>query len=419
MSNPSQNELINVDTELFAAKNILKPLITIFNIIFIEFLIMGISLGVIPNYVHNTLRYSNLIVGIVIGLQYASTLCSRNAAGKLSDFKGGRRSVTRGIIISSISGFFCLLSFWLSSYAILSLAMLIIGRILLGVGESFLVIGIFTWGFIIVGSKHTGKVMVWNGMGMYGGMACGAPLGIFLASAFSLSAAFLGILLLPIMSFFAMLFLREVPLPVKTIKMPFYKAVKLVWKSGVGLALSSIGFAGIASFITLFFIQRSWEGASLAITAFGAGYVLMRVFFAHYPDKFGGARVAIFSLLIEIAGQLLIWRSSSSLMAIIGSGLTGLGMSLVFPSFGILAVKKVSAASRGMAMAAYNAFFDLGMGLTAPVAGLIAGDGNYSKIYILGALAAILSATVAFLEYKKETTDSSQLTLIENSAGRQ
>jgi predicted MFS family arabinose efflux permease len=83
-----------------------------------------------------------------------------------------------------------------------------------------------------------------DGMGMYGGMACGASLGIFLASAFSLSTAFAGIVLFPVISFFAMLLLRNVPLPEKTTRLPFYKAVNLVCKSGAGLALSSIGFVG-------------------------------------------------------------------------------------------------------------------------------------------------------------------------------
>ncbi|MHB8209470.1 MFS transporter [Mucilaginibacter sp.] len=403
MSNPSINESVSADIEYFETKHILKPLLTIFGIIFLEFLIMGISLGVIPSYVHTTLGFSNLIVGVVIGIQYASTLCTRHFAGKLADSKGGKRSVITGISISSLSGLFCLFSLWFASFPLLSLATLIIGRILLGIGESFLVIGIFTWGFILVGPKHTGKVMVWNGMGMYGGMACGAPLGIFLTSAFSLSTAFALIVLFPVVSFFVMLLLRNVPLPKKAVRLPFYKAVNLVWKSGTGLALSSIGFGGIASFITLYFIQRSWDGASLAITAFGAGYVVMRIFFAHYPDKFGGAKVAMVSLLIEIAGQLLIWAAPSASAGIVGAGLTGLGMSLVFPSFGIIAVKKVAAANRGMAIAAYNAFFDLGMGLTAPIAGLIAGAGNYSNIYILGALAAAVSAVMAYWEYKKDT----------------
>jgi predicted MFS family arabinose efflux permease len=61
----------------------------------------------------------------------------------------------------------------------------------------------------------------------------------------------------------------------------------------------------------------------------------------------------------------------------------------------------VSQDNRGMAMAAYNSFFDLGVGLTAPVAGLVARNGNYGNIYLLGAFAAIASAFLAISEYNK------------------
>ncbi|RYZ46189.1 MAG: MFS transporter, partial [Sphingobacteriales bacterium] len=193
--------------------NLLLPLVTISGIVFLEFLIMGISLGVIPAYVHSTLGCGNLLVGVVIGTQYAAILFSRHAAGRLADSKGGKRSVTLGIILSCLSGLCCLLSYFLTQNPLLSLGLLIMGRILLGIGESFVVIGIFTWGFIIVGPAHTGKVMVWNGIGMYGGMACGAPLGMLIASGISLPAAFAAIALFPILSYLAMLQLRNVPLP--------------------------------------------------------------------------------------------------------------------------------------------------------------------------------------------------------------
>lgn len=362
---------------------------------------MGISLGTLPTYIHNVLGFNNITVGLIIGLQYVATLCTRQFAGKTADTKGGKRSATLGLVLSSVSGIFCLLSVLFITTPGISLLALIIGRILLGIGESFLVIGIFTWGFILVGPKHTGKVMVWNGMGMYGGMACGAPMGVFLQTNWSLATSFWGIVLFPIISFFCMQLLPEAVPSAPSRHLPFYKALGLVWKSGTGLAFASIGFGCIASFITLYFIQQSWQGATFAITAFGAGYVIMRVFFAGFPDKFGGARVAMISLLVEIIGQLLIWKAPSSLAAITGAALTGLGMSLVFPSFGIIAVKKVSAENRGMAVAAYNAFFDIGVGITAPLAGLVAGRQHYREIYLLGGIAAAISAFLAFQEYRR------------------
>ena len=403
-----------ISTVVLPTPKISSHLLKIFAIIFPEFLIMGISLGVLPAYVHNQLLFGNLAVGVVIGTQYAATLCTRHFAGRIADTKGGRVSATTGLIFSSLSAVFCLLSSSLSSFRLLSLAILIGGRILLGIGESFLVIGIFTWGFNLVGSNNTGKVMVWNGMGMYGGMACGAPLGVFLATKFSLGIAFGSIMLFPLLSFGIMLVLPDIVLTKQAAKLPFYKAVQLVWKSGTGLALSSFGFGGIASFITLYFIQQSWQGAYLAITAFGAGYIIVRIFLAHLPDKFGGGKVAMISLLVEIAGQVLIWKAPNATAGICGAGLTGVGMSLVFPSFGVMALKNVLAENRGIAIAAYNAFFDLGIGLTAPLAGLIAEGGNYSKIYLFGAIAAGISIVLASLEYNRSKSNSKGLDISNN-----
>jgi MFS family permease len=370
-------------------------LLVIFIIIFGEFLIMGISLGTLPEFVHHSLGYNNIIVGTVIGLQYVATLLTRHLAGQSADARGGKVTVAIGLGLSALSGIFCLLSLWLQSQAALSLALLCLARVMLGIGESYLVIGIFAWGFLLVGNKNTGKVMVWNGLGMHGGMALGAPIGIYLHTNFGLGFSFAGIALLPLISFLVTNVLPEIPLPKVEKRLPFYKAIKLVWGAGMGLALASIGFSGIASFITLYFLQRGWSNSSLVLTAFGAGYISMRLFFAHYPDKFGGARVAIVCLAVEAAGQLLIWQAPDGIYAMAGAVLTGCGMSLVFPSFGQLAIKDVSTSNRGMAMAAYNAFFDLGMGLTAPIAGIFAGGTHYESIYLFGGIAAIIGLVIA------------------------
>ena len=373
----------------------------IFSMVFTEFTVMGISLGVLPAFIHQTLHLSNVWVGVVIGTQYVTTLGSRQFAGKMADHRGGRRSVLTGIATSALYGVLLLAAIAVSLVPYLSLGMVLTARILLGIGESFLVVGIFAWGFALVGPDNTGKVMVWNGMGMYSGMACGAPVGIFLQMQFGLGVLFAITVMLPLFIYLIMRLLPAVALPKAVSKLPFYKAVQLVWTQGSALALASIGFGGIASFISLYFLQNHWQNASLAMTAFGGCYVLVRVFLSGAPDKFGGARVAIISLLVEIAGQLLIWGGLDGTLTILGAALTGAGLSLVFPSLGQIAVKRVAPANRGMAIAAYNAFFDLGLGLTAPLAGLIAGQSHYQNIYLFGTLAASASAILVYRGYKK------------------
>jgi MFS family permease len=371
----------------------------IFGIIFLEFLVMGISLGVLPAFVHNVLGYSNTVVGVVIGAQYIATLVTRHFAGKLADTHGGRKSARRGIVLSAVAGLFCLLAQGASSMQGLSLGLLLIGRLLLGVGESFLVIGIFAWGFHLVGQMHIGKVMVWNGMGMYGGMAAGAPLGISLQLHVGLSAALTGMVILPLLNLVAIRMLPLVDMVRTETSLPFYKAIGRVWKSGTGLALATVGFGGIASFISLYFQHRGFTNASLALTTFGAAYIAVRLFFAHFPDKHGGEKVVIVSLVVEVIGQVLIGTAPSASIGIAGACLTGAGLSLVFPSFGQMAVKHIAPAHRGMAVAAYSAFFDLSIALTAPLSGLIAGGSHYDRVYTFGAIAALAGIGLAVCDY--------------------
>ncbi|SFE83782.1 MFS transporter [Spirosoma endophyticum] len=379
-----------------------RILLLIFGTISFEFLIMGISLGLLPGFVHTTLHFNNVMVGVVVGLQYVATLLTRHLAGKSADMKGGKVTVTIGLALSALSGLCCLIAIFFTANAILCLIILMLARILLGVGESYLVVGMFAWGFVLVGSKNTGKVMVWTGLGMHGGMALGAPAGLFLLTSFGNETAFATMVGMPFLGYLLTLLLPSIPLPQLEKRLPFYHAIKLVWKAGTGLAMASIGFSGIASFITLYFAQKGWDNAPLALSAFGTGYLVMRLFFAHFPDKFGGAKVAIVCLVVESIGQTCIWQAPNGLVAILGAILTGCGMSLVFPSFGQLAIKAISPSNRGMAMAAYNAFFDLGMGLTAPLAGLIAGGVHYEYIYLFGAVAAIVGLVIAYQELSSE-----------------
>ena len=67
--------------------------------VFIIYLTIGMAIGVIPKFVHNDLRYSSFIVGIVVGVQFLSTLISRPYIGKRSDIHGVKSSHIQGIIL--------------------------------------------------------------------------------------------------------------------------------------------------------------------------------------------------------------------------------------------------------------------------------------------------------------------------------
>ncbi|MNV60747.1 major facilitator superfamily transporter [compost metagenome] len=128
---------------------------------------------------------------------------------------------------------------------------------------------------------------------------------------------------------------------------------------------------------------------------------MTRVFCASFPDRFGGYKVAMVSLAIEMMGQMLIGFASSEAMAIIGCSLTGIGFSLIFPALGVLAIQKVSPQMRGTALGAYAAFFDISLGIAGPVAGIIAGWHGYQSIYFFGGVAAAVSMWILIVQKNK------------------
>lgn len=386
----SGKEIIQTERSL---TNVLYPLI--FSV-FAAYLTMGISLGVLPGFIKNDLQFGNLAIGITIGLQSLAALLTRAYAGKITDTLGAKVSNHRGIFLIFMAGLIYISAGFSVGFPMLALGLLIISRIIHGIGESMLVTGALTWGIGLLGVKNSGKVMTWNGIAMYAGIAFGAPLSIWLKGQSGIIFPFALIVLLSILSWLLTGKLAVISTDASHIRIPFYKVVGKVLNQGLALAFSSIGFACIASFIALLFADKNWSGASLGFLCFGGFYIATRLFFASYPDKFGGYKIAVVSFAVEIIGQLFIGLSTSGWMAIVGCALTGIGFSLVFPALGVLAIKKVHPQMRGTALGAYSAFFDLSLGVAGPVAGLIAGWFSYQSIYIFGAISGLSAILILF-----------------------
>ena len=95
----------------------------------------------------------------------------------------------------------------------------------------------------------------------------------------------------------------------------FLSVARQIWIPGLGSALASIGFGAVVTFTSLLFVERGWSPIWLAFTAYAGALIVARLLFGHLPDAIGGAKVAVFCVVIEAAGLALIWLASSGAMA--------------------------------------------------------------------------------------------------------
>jgi MFS family permease len=361
-------------------------------IVLTGFLTVGLPLPAIPIRVHDALGFSPVTVGWIVGIQSLATVLTRGLGGRIADERGPRHAVLIGLPLASLAGVAYLASAYVADPRA-SLAVLIIGRITLGFAESLFLTACMAWGIARLGFARTGLVMAWQGIAMYGALGIGAPVGLALMDASGFAGLAIATIALPAIGILIALALPGVPAKASR-RAPFHRVVGMIWRQGIVVTLSTAPFAAMAGFLALTYAANDWPGAGIALLGFAGGYVLVRLCLAHLPDRIGGARTATVSLAIEAAGQMLLWSAPSPAWALCGATLTGLGFSLIFPSMGVEAMRRVAPDNRGVAVGGFIAFFDLSIGLTAPLAGLLVAPYGFRSVFLAGALACLAGLAV-------------------------
>ena len=314
-------------------------------------------------------------------------MLTRGYAGRVVDESGPRRVVLIGLPLASLAGFAYVASTFIAD-AHASLAVMIAGRLLLGLAESLFLTGTMTWGIARLGPARIGLVMAWQGIAMYAALGLGAPLGLAIMTAFGFRGVAIATIALPLVGLVVAVTLPSAK-PVAAKRASFLRVLALIWRQGLVVTLAAAPFAAMAGFLALAYAARNWSGAGLAFLGFAGGFILVRLFLAHLPDRIGGARAAAISLAVEAAGQALLWSATSPTMALAGAVLTGLGFSLIFPAMGVEAIRRVAPENRGLAVGGFIAFFDISLGLTTPLAGLLVAPYGFGAVFLAGALSCL------------------------------
>jgi MFS family permease len=369
-----------------------RPILATVVFTFAAYMMVGLPLAVLPPFVRGPLGFSSVLAGLAVSTQYLATFITRAPVGRLTDSVGPKHIVMFGLAACAGSGVLTALGGLFQSHHVLSLVLLL-GRLCLGTGESAVSTGGIAWAIGKVGATHSAKVISWNGIATYGGISLGAPLGVLIQSVTGFSTIGVAVV---VVGLAALPFAAAGPITrlVTGPRMSFGSVFGRILPYGAALALSSIGFGAIASFITLFYASRHWGHAALALSAFGGCFILARLIFVGSIARQGGNRVALASFLVECCGLALLWRAGDPVSALIGAGLAGFGFALVFPALGVEVLARVPSTSRGAAIGAFSVFPDVALCVTGPLAGFIVGSFGYATIFLVAALAAGIAAVI-------------------------
>ena len=349
---------------------------------------VGATLPVIPRYVQGPIGAGDVSVGIVTGAFAITGLACRPLAGHLADRRGRRRVVVAGALLTATAGALYFVPAGVPG--------LVVARLFLGAGEGMVYTAGSAWVVDLAPVERRGRIIGLYGLAIWGGLSLGPPIGELILRASSFEMVWVFAIAAPLLGAVIALRIPEAfaprsPAPISRLNLIAREALG----PGLALSLGTVGYAAVAAFLVLHLDERAIGHGAEVFAAFAATVVLARVAGGWLPDRFGPRPCIVGASLVEAGGLAAIMAAQSLPVAIMGAMAMGAAFSLLFPSLALIVLAQVPEERRGVAMGTFTAFFDLGVGLGAPLAGLAAALGGYPAAFGFAAAAALAVTGVA------------------------
>jgi MFS family permease len=371
-----------------ARRPALAAFVGVFAATLCAFLAVGAVLPVLPRYVRGPIGAGDLAVGVVVGAFAFTAVIGRPVGGRLADARGRRAIVVAGLLTCAAAGALYLVPAGVPG--------LVLARLVLGVGDGWVFTAGATWIVDLAPAAKRGQAIGLFGLAIWGGLSAGPIIGQAILDAASYDWVFVFTALAPLVG---AAIARRVP---DSHVAPAPRAAgeglipRAVVAPGVALALANVGYGTMSGFVVLHLADRGIGHGATVFTAFAASVVVARLIAGRVPDTLGPARAAAAAGCAEAVGLAVLALAQSLPVALAGGVVMGWGFSLLFPSLALAAVRSIPDQRRGAALGVFTAFFDLGFGVGAPMAGAVAALAGYpAAFWVASAAAAAGVLTVA------------------------
>jgi MFS family permease len=352
------------------------------------FMTIGMLLPVVPVYAKDALGAGSVGIGIAVAAVSPTALLFQPLVGKLGDRHGRRPLVIAGpLIVAAVVAAYTLAD---------SLFLLVVLRLLGGIGEALLFVGAATIVTDLAPASRRGEALSLYSLGLWGGLALGPVVGETVLGDDRYDAVWLTAASCSLVAALIALTLPETR--PTTAPADGARRSRLIHpaalRPGFVLVTLIFGAAGYNTFIALYARQLGLDGAGPLFFLFSGIVVGIRLLGRRLPDRLGAKRASGSAVLLMTVGLLTIGLWHDPMGLYMGTVVLAFGAALGFPALMTLAVAGAEDSERSSVVGTFSACADVGYALGALSLGGVAAVTGYDGVFVVSAGVALAGALV-------------------------
>ncbi len=364
-------------------------------------------LPVLPAYIED-IGGTTQQVGLVMGCFAIGLLSSRAFLGKLADSHTRKLVIIIGTIVVTLAP----LSYLLAK----SIPLLMFFRAFHGISIAAFTTGYSTLVIDLSPPKNKGEIIGYMSLAVPLGLAIGPAFGGFLQSSASYAALFIFSACCGLISWILAIQIKENRQETIITENINNKNSKSFWKlitepslltPSLIMLLIGLVFGTLATFLPLYIRSENIAlNAGLFYTTAAISSFSVRVFTGKASDTIGRGLFITISLVFYVIAMILLALAKNPLSFLIAAIAEGAGGGILIPMILALIADRSYANERGRVTSVCVGGFDLGIAIAGPIFGSLAMILNYSQMFSLAAIFALI-ALVIFLTQSSKNLKSS------------
>ena len=357
------------------------------------FLAHHVSRPLIPLYLI-TFGASSTVIGAFMAVFTITATVMRIPVGLLIDRVGRKPFLLYGLAFFGVGN---LGYIWAPS-----IALMIPGRILHGLGWSGSTTSVATIAADIVPQSRRGEMMGYAGIASSLASALGPVLGFALYYRFDYVGVFLGAGVLLALGFVAALPIAEPrrgpAVPRESARWLDTLVVKETLHPAIAVAFLSFGHGGILTFLPIQALKIGLANPGIWFGVYAACILLSRPVAGPRSDRLSRRAVILPGLVLNIAGIVILAMADTSNDLMAAAILGGFGTGAAQPALTTVAVDQSATERRGQSLAQFQLFYDLGIGIGSLTMGALLDlvNQSFSIMYFTTAIVALMGLCLSW-----------------------